>query len=147
MKEMNILQKEDLPYFEELEKEGKAVILRFETLDDLMNYDLDKLLKEGEREPDLEEIEKWISEQKGIIKRKGKEAVRTEEKIIDAEKQILLLKKFQECSLPAEDKELVFRAIELGMPDGQILQLLEPGTAYEQRQEMIREFQAKNRIQ
>lgn len=147
MKEMNILQKEDLPYFEEMEKEGKAVILRFETLEDLMNYDLDKLLKEGEREPDLEEIEKWISEQKGLIKRKGKEAVRTEEKIIDAEKQILLLKKLQECSLPAEDKELVSRAIELGMPDGQILQLLEPETAYEQRQEMIREFQEKNRIQ
>ena len=37
MREMDILQKEDLPYFEELEQAGKAVILRFDSMEDLMN--------------------------------------------------------------------------------------------------------------
>ena len=145
MREMNILQEEDLPYFEELEKAGKAVILRFDSLDDLMNFDFGALLGEDEREPELKEIEEWISQQKDLIKRKGEEAENKEAQITQNEQQILLLQKLQECSLPAMDKALITRAIDLKMPYHQILELLEPEIAYEQRQTSIREFQAKQK--
>lgn len=148
MREMNILQKEDLPYFEELEKQGKAVILRFDSLDGLMDYNLEDLLKDGEREPNLNEIEKWISEQKEIIQKKGDGVLRAEKHISDVEKQLTLLQRLQGCSLPPEDKALVSRAINLRIPYDQVLELLEPEIAYEQRREVIRTFEAdKNKIQ
>lgn len=145
MREMNILQKEDLPYFEELEKAGKAVILRFDSLDALMNYDFGALFQDDVREPDLREIEQWIGQQKEIILQKGEEAKQKEEQITSREQEIVLLKKLQECSLPAEDKALIAKAIEIQMPSEKILELLDPELIYEYRKRSIREFQAKQK--
>lgn len=145
MREMNILQKEDLPYFEELEKAGKAVILRFDSLDALMNYDFGALFQDDVREPDLREIEEWIGQQKEIILQKGEEAKQKEEQITSREQEIVLLKKLQECSLPAEDKALIAKAIEIQMPSEKILELLDPELIYEYRKRSILEFQAKQK--
>lgn len=145
MREMNILQKEDLPYFEELEKAGKAVILRFDSLDALMNYDFGALFQDDVREPDLREIEEWIGQQKEIILQKGEEAKQKEKQITSREQEIVLLKKLQECSLPAEDKALIAKAIEIQMPSEKILELLDSELIYEYRKRSIREFQAKQK--
>ena len=145
MREMNILQKEDLPYFEELEKAGKAVILRFDSLDALMHYDFEALFQEDAREPDLREIEEWISQQKEIILQKGEEAKQKEDQITSQEQELMLLRKLQECSLPAGDKALIAKAIEIRMPSEKILELLEPELVYEHRKRSIREFQAKQK--
>lgn len=145
MREMNILQKEDLPYFEELEKAGKAVILRFDSLDDLMDFDFGALFQEDAREPDLRKIEEWIGQQKEIILQKGEEAKQKEEQITSQEQEIVLLKKLQECSLPAEDKALIAKAIEIQMPSEKIIELLDPELIYEHRKISMREFQAKQK--
>ena len=134
MKEMNILQKEDLPYFEELEKTGKAVILRFESLDDLVNFDLDALLNEDGKEPTLDEIQKWITSQEALLKEKHQQAQEQEKRILTQEQQIELLKRVQVCHLPDEDKSLIMQALQEGFPFEQILELMKEELTHEQRQ-------------
>ena len=143
MREMNILQKEDLPYFEELEKVGKAVILRFDSLDSLMNYDFGALFQEDAREPDLRKIEEWIGRQKEIILQKGEEAKQKEDQITSQEQELMLLRKLQKCSLPVEDRALIAKAIEIRMPFEEILELLKSELDYEQRARKIQGFQER----
>ena len=134
MKEMNILQKDDLPYFEELEKAGKAVILRFESLDDLMHFDLEALLNEDGREPTLDEIQKWIASQEGLLKEKHQQAERQEKRILTQEQQLELLKRVRACHIPEEDKALIMQGLEAGFPFEQILELMKEELTHEQRQ-------------
>ena len=134
MKEMNILQKDDLPYFEELEKAGKAVILRFESLDDLMHFDLEALLNEDGKEPTFDDIQKWITSQEGLLKEKHQQARDQEKRILTQEQQLELLKRVQVCHLPDEDRALVMQALEEGFPFEQILELMKEELTHEQRQ-------------
>lgn len=147
MKEMNILQKEDLPYFEELEKTGKAVILRFESLDDLVNFDLDALLNEDGKEPTLEEIQKWITSQEALLKEKHQHAQEQEKRILTQEQQIELLKRVQVCHLPDEDKSLVMQALQEGFPFEQILELMKEELTHEQRQLKYQDIGEKHSMQ
>lgn len=131
---MNILQKEDLPYFEELEKAGKAVILRFESLDDLFNFDLDALLNDEGKEPTFDEIQKWITSQEGLLKKNHQQAQEQEKRILTQEQQVELLKRVQVCHLPDEDKSLVMQAFQEGYPFEEILELMKEELTHEQRQ-------------
>lgn len=134
MREMDILQKEDLPYFEELEQAGKAVILRFDSMEDLMNYDLDALLKSDGTEPSFEEIQAWMTEQRVTLQKQSSIAETSKEHIVSMEQQLELLQQLQECALPVEDKELIGEAIKDRLPYETIMELLRPELTHEQRQ-------------
>ncbi len=143
MNEMNILQKEDLPYFEELEKAGKAVILRFDSMEDLMCYDLDALLKPDGSEPSLEEIQNWMKRQKNVLQKQCAIAEESKTQIVSMEQQLVLLQKLRECALPIEDKELVDEAIKMKLPNDTVMELLRPELTHEQRQIAIQKAKIK----
>lgn len=141
MREMNILQEADLPYFEELEKEGKAVILRFENLDELLDLDIEKYLGQQEQPIDAEALQKWILEQKELLEKEAKQTETVQTQISDMETRRSLLMKIRECQLPAEDKEIVMQALEEDFDDEVVLELLKPELTHEQRQLKYQKYQ------
>lgn len=62
MRDMEILKEGDIPYFEELEKEGKAVIIRLDAAA-LLNLDLSELFPDTEEEalPSDDQVKKWLA--------------------------------------------------------------------------------------
>ncbi len=141
MREMNILQEADLPYFEELEKEGKAVILRFENLDDLLDLDIEKYLGLQEQPIDAEALQKWILEQKELLEKEAKQTETVQTQISDMETRRSLLMKIRECQLPSEDKKIVMQALEEDFDDEVVLELLKPELTHEQRQLKYQKYQ------
>lgn len=68
MQEINVLRKNDLPYFERLEKEGKAVILRFSSMEEFASFDLASYLgDESEKPLTLDEVKAWLAGEKPAV--------------------------------------------------------------------------------
>ena len=84
MRDMEILKEGDIPYFEELEKEGKAVIIRLDAAA-LLNLDLSELFPDTEEEamPSDDQVKKWLADH-GLImsdhQAAGQESLDGEEK-------------------------------------------------------------------
>ena len=66
MRDMEYLTKEDLPYFEQLEKEGRAVIIRLDQTK-LKDLDIDSFLGNHPDEIRQEELLSFLKENKAVL--------------------------------------------------------------------------------
>ena len=66
MRDMEYLTKEDLPYFEQLEKEGRAVIIRLDQTK-LKDLDIDRFLEAHPDEIRQEELLSFLKENKAVL--------------------------------------------------------------------------------
>lgn len=134
MREMNILQEADLPYFEQLEKEGKAVILRFDDIEDLLDFDIETLLARGQDNLDETAIRQWIQEEQEKLKALADSAEEEHDRIAGINKQREYLELIRDNQLPNEDRALIMQAIDADLGMDAIMYMLKPEITHEQRQ-------------
>jgi hypothetical protein len=135
MKDMEILREGDIPYFEELEKEGKAVILRLD-LETLLNLDLNTLYNASDsgQIPTDEQVKAWLTANKAIVEKHVAQAAVTKA-MPEAEQQEHpeqtetgiknLLEAVINAKLNQEDQEIIEKAIEHRFSAENLLLLLD----------------------
>lgn len=161
MKDMEILKEKDIPYFEELEKEGKAVIIRLD-VQKLLEMDPNELFA-YESEPSMptdEQVIKWLEENNAIISKyvdglglksagNNEEGSpvnpedlkkETEDKDIGIEQ---LLDAVKNAKLNEEDKDIIMDALKSNFRYTDILSLLDGNIGTAQRSIMYKVYKSR----
>lgn len=146
MKDMELLKEGDMPYFEELEKEGKAVILRID-VDTLLNLDLDDLLSQADTIPTDAQVKAWLEKEDAVVAdfivrtRTQKEHNAALEQSLSKEKQPdameMLMEAVRISRLPEADNEIVQKAIMCRFSANEILDLLDDRLETSERQSLF----------
>lgn len=159
MKDMEILKEKDIPYFEELEKEGKAVIIRL-NVQKLLEMDPNALFAyESELSmPTDEQVIKWLEENNAIISKYvdglGLKSADDEEAPVnpenlkkEAEDRDIgieqLLDAVKNTRLNEEDKDIIMDALKNNFRYTDILSLLDENIGTAQRSIMYQVYKSR----
>ncbi len=147
MQEINILKEKDLPYFERLEREGKAVILRFDSLEALAAFDFTAYLGSEKKELTMEDVAAWISKEKPAIKELGEKNERLQEEIQLNRNVLEQYMMTKDKGLTGREHVAVMVMADKGMPMEELEEILDPLLSEEERSALIWEKAAKYKLQ
>lgn len=154
MRDMEILKEGDIPYFEELEKEGKAVIIQVDAAA-LLNLDLSELFPDTEEEalPSDNQVKKWLADHglimsdhqaagqesadggkknQGNLHGHGEEASQIRQASLKD-----LMEAVMAADLNGEDRKIISSALKKHFRPGEILELLDHHLDTETRRTMF----------
>lgn len=125
MQEINILREKDIPYFERLEREGKAVILRFDSLAALSLFDFTAYLGAEPKELTPEDVAAWMEQEAPALAKLSKEQEELQRAIQKNEALQEMYLMTGGKGLPGREHVAVMNMIDKGMTKAELSEIVD----------------------
>ncbi len=137
MREINILKEKDMPYFRELEKQGKCVILEFASMEELMDFDLEAFLDRKGSDLTEKDVKEWILEERERLSSEGTTAQVLREETLGMEQELELYTMIAACTFTGTDREILNQAAATKAAPAIVKKLLDASLTTEDRRKIL----------